>query len=56
MKNESNFLGIETPPEKDYQLIDFEVEEGASIVFTPTGEQWRITSVEKGKIVFERVP
>jgi len=56
MKNESNYLGTGKDAERELQLIDLEVEEGASIVFTPTGEQWRITSVEHGKIVFERIP
>ena len=56
MKNESNFLGTSKEPEKELQMVNLEVEEGASIVFTPTGEQWRITSVEQGKIIFERIP
>ena len=56
MKNQSNYLGSVKDTEKELQLVNLDVEEGASIVFTPTGEQWRITSVEKGKIVFERIP
>ena len=56
MREQANISKPRLETESEIQLVDMEIAEGESIVFTPTGEQWRITSVDDGKIIFERIP
>ena len=36
-------------------VLDLNLDEGTSILCTPTGEQWRIASVDSEKISFEKI-
>ncbi len=37
-------------------ILDLNLEEGNPILCTPTGEKWRIVSVDSDKISFEKLP
>lgn len=43
-------------PEGDSRLFSTRVVEGDVIRFDPTGEQLRVTKIEKGQITFEKLP
>ncbi len=51
---------LKTPPPKksdqELQFVDMELVEGDTILFTPTGEELRISSIEEERIVIERRP
>ena len=45
--------GKEVP--KNLTVMELDLEDGASILHTPKGEQWRITAVDADKISFEKI-
>ncbi len=56
MKLENAITSSKKNSNKDIQIVDLELEEGASILFAPTGEQWRILTIDDEQIVFEKMP
>ncbi len=42
-------------PPKNFTVMELNLDDGASILHTPKGEQWRIASVDADKISFEKL-
>lgn len=55
MEMESSITVPEKKNHPKMEIVDVNLEEGASILFTPTGEEWRIYSKEDGQVIFERL-
>lgn len=55
MKREN--LKISSTPDENNtkQILYFTLEEGTSIVFVPTGEQWRISILDDQNVAFEKL-
>ncbi|MCH7479315.1 MAG: hypothetical protein IIA14_14595 [SAR324 cluster bacterium] len=55
MKREN--LKISSTPDENNtkQTLYFTLEEGTSIVFDPTGEQWRISILDDQNVAFEKL-
>ena len=56
MKPEKNLPDTEKKLPEGIEIVDLNLEDGASIFFAPTGEQWRISTNQDGQVVFERLP
>ena len=50
-------LRISSTPDEDTskQTLYFTLEEGTSIVYDPTGEQWRISILDDQNVAFEKL-
>jgi hypothetical protein len=46
----------ERKPQTGQRTFNTQVSEGDVIHFDPTGEQLRVTKIEKGRITFEKLP
>ncbi len=55
MKREN--LKISSTPDENIskQTLYFTLEEGTSIVYDPTGEQWRISILDDRNVAFEKL-
>jgi hypothetical protein len=52
-KNETATTKKDSP--KNLTVLDLNLDDGVSILYTPTGEEWRISAVDGEKISFEKL-
>ena len=55
MKAEKQTAPAKGKASKNIRFFELNLEEGASILQTPTGEEWRIAAVDSEKISFEKI-
>ena len=55
MKSEKETAPTKGKTSKNITFLDLNLEDGASILQTPTGEEWRISAVDAEKISFEKI-
>ena len=55
MKRESNIPPTEKDAKKNIAIFDLNLDKDNPVLCTPTGERWRIVSVDSEKISFEKI-
>lgn len=55
MKRKTTQPATDKELDKNITIMELNLEEGASILHTPKGEQWRIAAVDAEKISFEKL-
>ena len=55
MKRENLKISSTPVENKSKQTLYFTLEEGTSIVYDPTGEQWRISILDDQNVAFEKL-
>jgi hypothetical protein len=55
MKKENTSSRPESESRNNVTICEIDLEQGSPILCTPTGEQWRIASIDADKISFEKL-
>ncbi len=55
MKKENTSSRPESESRNNVTICDIDLEQGSPILCTPTGEKWRIASIDADKISFEKL-